>query len=119
MRIAALYDALAQVTGSPVVELNRAMAVAMAFGPESGLEIVDGLSDERTLQSYHLLWSVRGDSALAAAAGMPRPRRRSTVPRSSPGATASATSSPDVQRTAVLARRSMIWIQTREHEVSQ
>ena len=61
VRIAALYDALAQVTGSPVVELNRAMAVAMAFGPESGLEIVDGLSDERSLQTYHLLWSVRGD----------------------------------------------------------
>jgi RNA polymerase sigma factor (sigma-70 family) len=61
VRIAALYDALAQVTGSPVVELNRAMAVAMAFGPESGLEIVNGLSDERTLQGYHLLWSVRGD----------------------------------------------------------
>jgi predicted RNA polymerase sigma factor len=61
VRIAALYDALAQVTGSPVVELNRAMAVAMAFGPEAGLEIVDGLGDERSLQAYHRLWSVRGD----------------------------------------------------------
>jgi RNA polymerase sigma factor (sigma-70 family) len=61
VRIAALYDALAQVTGSPVVELNRAMAVTMAFGPLDGLEIVDGLRDEPSLQSYHLLWSVRGD----------------------------------------------------------
>jgi RNA polymerase sigma factor (sigma-70 family) len=61
VRIAALYDALAQVTGSPVVELNRAMAVAMAFGAEAGLEIVEELSDERSLQGYHLLWSVRGD----------------------------------------------------------
>jgi RNA polymerase sigma factor (sigma-70 family) len=61
MRIAALYDALAQITGSPVVELNRAMAVAMAFGPQAGMELVDGLTGERALQGYHLLWSVRGD----------------------------------------------------------
>ena len=119
VRIAALYDALAQVTGSPVVELNRAMAVAMAFGPESGLEIVDGLSDERIAAGLPPAVERARRLALTAAAGMPRPRRRSTMPRGSPGATASATSSPDVQRTAVLARRSMIWIQTREHEVSQ
>ena len=60
-RIAALYDALAQLTPSPIIELNRAVAVAMAFGPESGLEIVDALTSEPTLKSYHLLPSVRGD----------------------------------------------------------
>ena len=60
-RIAALYDALAQLTSSPVVELNRAVAVAMAFGPEAGLEIVDTLRFEPSLKSYHLLPSVRGD----------------------------------------------------------
>ncbi len=60
-RIAALYDALAQLTPSPVVELNRAVAVAMAFGPAAGLELVDALTSERSLQDYHLLPSVRGD----------------------------------------------------------
>jgi RNA polymerase sigma factor (sigma-70 family) len=60
-RIAALYDALAQLTPSPIVELNRAVAVAMAFGPEAGLEIVDALTTEPSLKSYHLLPSVRGD----------------------------------------------------------
>jgi RNA polymerase sigma factor (sigma-70 family) len=60
-RIAALYDALAQVAGSPVVELNRAVAVAMAFGPAAGLELVDRLRSEPALQAYHLLPSVRGD----------------------------------------------------------
>jgi RNA polymerase sigma-70 factor, ECF subfamily len=60
-RIAALYDALAQVAVSPVVELNRAVAVAMAFGPAAGLELVDRLGSERSLQGYHLLPSVRGD----------------------------------------------------------
>jgi RNA polymerase sigma factor (sigma-70 family) len=60
-RIAALYDALAQLAPSPVVELNRGVAYAMAFGPAAGLEIVDGLASERVLQSYHLLPSVRGD----------------------------------------------------------
>jgi predicted RNA polymerase sigma factor len=60
-QIAALYDALAQVAPSPVVELNRAVAVAMAFGPAAGLELVDALNGERSLQSYHLLPSVRGD----------------------------------------------------------
>ena len=59
--IVALYDALAQVMPSPVVELNRAVAVSMAFGPEAGLELVDALADEPALRDYHLLPSVRGD----------------------------------------------------------
>ncbi|QRK07150.1 RNA polymerase sigma factor [Archangium violaceum] len=60
-RIAALYEELAQLTSSPVVELNRAVAVAMASGPAAGLEIVDALTSERALEGYHLLPSVRGD----------------------------------------------------------
>jgi len=60
-RIAALYDALSQLAPSPVVELNRAVAVSMAFGPEAGLEVVDGLLDVAALKNYHLLPSVRGD----------------------------------------------------------
>jgi predicted RNA polymerase sigma factor len=60
-RIAALYDALVQLTPTPVVELNRAMAVAMAFGPATGLELVDLLTSEPSLKAYHLLPSVRGD----------------------------------------------------------
>lgn len=60
-RISALYDALAQLMPSSVVELNRAVAVAMAYGPEAGLAIVDTLLDEPLLQGYHLLPSVRGD----------------------------------------------------------
>ncbi|WP_437721894.1 RNA polymerase sigma factor [Sorangium sp. So ce861] len=60
-RIAALYAALAQVTPSPVVELNRAVALSMAFGPAAGLAVVDALTSERALESYHLLPSVRGD----------------------------------------------------------
>lgn len=59
-RIAALYDALAQLAPSPVVELNRAVAVGMAFGPATGLELVDALASEPSLRSYHLLPSVRG-----------------------------------------------------------
>jgi RNA polymerase sigma factor (sigma-70 family) len=61
VRIAALYDALAQLTPSPVVNLNRAVAVAMAFGPAAGLELVDALTAEPLLKTYHLLPSVRGD----------------------------------------------------------
>ena len=61
MRIAALYDALSQLTPSPVVELNRAVAVGMAFGPAAGLELVETIVSEPTLQRYHLLPSVRGD----------------------------------------------------------
>ncbi len=60
-RIAALYDALARLTPSPVVELNRAVAFAMAFGPAAGLALVDTLMSEPALKSYHLLPSVRGD----------------------------------------------------------
>ncbi|HEV7490704.1 MAG TPA: RNA polymerase sigma factor [Rhodanobacteraceae bacterium] len=60
-RIAALYFALAELTPSPVVELNRAVAVAMASGPEAGLELVDAIASSRALQNYHLLPSVRGD----------------------------------------------------------
>ena len=60
-RIAALYDALAQASPSPVVELNRAMAVSMAFGPEEALGLVDELSDSGSLDGYHLLPGVRGD----------------------------------------------------------
>jgi RNA polymerase sigma factor (sigma-70 family) len=60
-RIAALYDALAQLTPSPIVELNRAVAVAMAFGPAAGLELIDQLVATGALKNYHLLPSVRGD----------------------------------------------------------
>ena len=60
-RIAALYFALAQLTPSPIVELNRAVAIAMAFGPAAGLALVDTLAGERALENYHLLPSVRGD----------------------------------------------------------
>jgi RNA polymerase sigma-70 factor, ECF subfamily len=60
-RIVALYDGLAEVTGSPVVELNRAVAVSMAFGPAAGLEIADALAQEPALARYHLLPAVRGD----------------------------------------------------------
>jgi RNA polymerase sigma-70 factor (ECF subfamily) len=62
--IAALYDALVEITGSPVVELNRAVAVAMADGPAAGLELVDELADEPALRHYHLLPSVRGQLLL-------------------------------------------------------
>lgn len=61
VRIAALYEALGQVLPSPVVELNRAVAVAMAYGPAAGLEIVEALQDEPLLQNYHLLPGVHGD----------------------------------------------------------
>jgi len=60
-RIAALYEALSRVAPSPVVELNRAVAIAMAFGPAFGLQIVDALSEEPVMRDYYLLPSVRGD----------------------------------------------------------
>jgi len=60
-RIAGLYAELAQVTPSPIVELNRAVAIAMARGPAAGLELVDALTSEPALENYHLLPSVRGD----------------------------------------------------------
>jgi len=56
-----LYDALARVAPSPIVELNRAVAVALAFGPAQGLDIVDALTTDPSLDGYHLLPSVRGD----------------------------------------------------------
>jgi RNA polymerase sigma-70 factor (ECF subfamily) len=62
VRIAALYDALSQVAPSPVVELNRAVALTMAFGPEAGLELLDRIAAEPALAGYHLLPSVRGDT---------------------------------------------------------
>jgi RNA polymerase sigma factor (sigma-70 family) len=60
-RIAALYDALAQLVPTPIVELNRAVALSMAFGPALGLEVVDAIADEPSLKRYHLLPAVRGD----------------------------------------------------------
>ncbi len=86
-RIAALYDALGEVAPSPIVELNRGVALAMAYGPATGLEVVDALRAEPTLQGYHLLPGVRGtllarlgrfDEALAefkAAADLTRNQR--------------------------------------------
>jgi RNA polymerase sigma factor (sigma-70 family) len=61
VEVAALYQQLAQLTPSPVVELNRAVAIGMAYGPAAGLEIVDALRSESVLKSYHLLPAVRGD----------------------------------------------------------
>ena len=61
VRILALYDALFQLAPSPVVELNRAVAVSMAFGPAAALELVDALANESRLNGYHLLSTVRGD----------------------------------------------------------
>ena len=61
VRIAALYAALVQIAPSPVIELNRAVALSMAFGPEAGLELVDTLTSEPSLKTYHLLYTVRGD----------------------------------------------------------
>jgi predicted RNA polymerase sigma factor len=60
-QIVELYGELARLAPSPVVELNRAVAIAMAFGPAAGLELVDALTSEPSLESYHLLPSVRGD----------------------------------------------------------
>ncbi|WP_280154860.1 RNA polymerase sigma factor [Piscinibacter sp. XHJ-5] len=68
-RIAALYDALSQTRPSPIVELNRAVAVAMAYGPEAGLELVDAIVAQSQLAGYHLLPAVRGD--LLAKLGRP------------------------------------------------
>jgi predicted RNA polymerase sigma factor len=60
-RIVGLYAVLAQAMPSPVIELNRAVAVSMAYGPQAGLDLVDALSAEPSLRGYHLLPSVRGD----------------------------------------------------------
>jgi predicted RNA polymerase sigma factor len=61
VRIAALYEQLARISGSPVVELNRAVALSMAYGPSAGLTLIDQLVDLPALRGYHLLPSVRGD----------------------------------------------------------
>lgn len=61
VRIAALYDALSQIQPSPIVELNRAVAVGMAFGPEAGLTLLREIENDPALATYHLLFSVRGD----------------------------------------------------------
>jgi predicted RNA polymerase sigma factor len=61
VRIAQLYETLAQMTPSPVVELNRAVAISRAFGAQSGLDLVDALAADQALDNYHLLPSVRGD----------------------------------------------------------
>jgi predicted RNA polymerase sigma factor len=60
-RIAALYRDLSNLTGSPIVELNRAVAVGMAIGPEAGLRVLDAIADDPALADYHLLPGVRGD----------------------------------------------------------
>jgi RNA polymerase sigma factor (sigma-70 family) len=90
-RITALYDALSQLTPSPIVELNRGVAYAMAFGPAAGLEIVDPLTSEPALAGYHLLPAVRGDflaklgrqaearAEFERAAGLTRNRRERTL----------------------------------------
>ena len=65
-RMGRLYDALAAVAGSPIVELNRAVAVAMAYGPEAGLEVADPLLDAPALRDHHLVPAVRGDLLLRA-----------------------------------------------------
>jgi predicted RNA polymerase sigma factor len=88
-RIAALYEILAALTPTPVVELNRAVAVAMAFGPARGLELVDPLAAQPELRNYHLLPSVRGDllaklgdagAPTQRAAPRPQHARERTVP---------------------------------------
>jgi predicted RNA polymerase sigma factor len=72
-RIVGLYGELAQVTPSPVIELNRAVALSMLLGPAAGLEIVDALTEDSSLRDYHLLPSVRGD--LLAKLGRPEEAR--------------------------------------------
>jgi RNA polymerase sigma-70 factor (ECF subfamily) len=59
--VAVLYDALLRVRQTPVVELNRAVAIAMAYGPQAGLDAIAGLKASHALDSYHLLWSVEAD----------------------------------------------------------
>src|SRR5260370_21634177 len=70
MRVVALYDALVELTGSPVVELNRAVAVSMAYGPAEGLSLVDELSDDPALRDYHLLPAVRVELLLNLGRGV-------------------------------------------------
>jgi predicted RNA polymerase sigma factor len=61
VRIAGYYDELAQVTPSPIIDLNRAVAISMAYGPALGLELVDSIANAPSLRNYHLLPAVRGD----------------------------------------------------------
>src|SRR3546814_12197758 len=75
-RITALYDELAQLTPSPVVELNRAVAVSMAFGPAAGLEIVARLGDDAAMRSYNLLPRRRRDLHARPAMGRASGRER-------------------------------------------
>ncbi len=70
VRVVALYDALVELTGSPVAELNRAVAVSMAYGPAEGLSLLDELSKEPVLRNYHLLPAVRGDLLLKLGRGV-------------------------------------------------
>jgi RNA polymerase sigma-70 factor, ECF subfamily len=91
VQIVALYDALAQLRPSPVVELNRAVAICMAYGPAAALELVDSIVNEPRLNGYHLLPSVRGDlleklgrleearTEFARAAGLTRNSRERTL----------------------------------------
>ena len=102
VRLAALYDALAELQPSPIVELNRGVAVGMAFGPAAGLEIVDRLGSEPTLKGYHLLPAVRGDllaklgrddeaaAEFRRAAGLTRNERERALLLGRAGATARA-----------------------------
>jgi RNA polymerase sigma factor (sigma-70 family) len=106
-RIAALYQALAQVMPSPVVELNRAVAVSRAFGPSAGLELVDALTSEPAMKAYHLLPSVRGDlliklgrldearAELERAAGLARNAREREILLGRAAALADAPTRPD------------------------
>ena len=77
-----LYDALAASAPSPIVELNRAVAVAMASGPAAGLPLVDRLADEPALKNYHLLPTVRGDFLTSSTASTRRAANSSAPPRS-------------------------------------
>jgi RNA polymerase sigma factor (sigma-70 family) len=96
-RIVALYEALAKLAPSPVVELNRAVAVAMASGPAAGLELVDSLAAEPALEGYHLLPSVRGD-LLKSSAATTKPAWSSSAPHRSPATPVSVPCSSTVPK---------------------
>ncbi len=102
-RIAALYATLAKAAPSPVVELNRAVAVAMAFGPQAGLDLVEALAAEPSLQGYHLLPAVR---VSASSAAWMRPAWISSARRRSPATSANAScSSTAPERVPAILRR--------------
>ena len=82
MRIAALYDALSQLAPSPIVELNRAVALGMAFGPEAGLELVDRIADEPALRRLPPAAQRPRRPAGASSAATRRPRPSSAAPPS-------------------------------------